>query len=235
MKLAKALRLETRRLRQPRRLMRMLKWRIQHGNGPKVFCIGRNKTGTTSLKLAMNQLGFFVGDQKEAELIFDRHYLSGNFAPIIRYCRYYQAFQDAPFSFPETYKHLDRAFPGSKFILTQRDSPEQWYASISRFHSKIFGGGQLPTHDVLKAVKNDRDGYPGILPQLYGTSNEDPYNAERMIKSYRDHNEDVLTYFKDRPEDLLVVNVAEKGAYKTVADFLGAETTRLDFPWENKT
>ena len=38
----------------------------------KIFGIGRNKTGTTSLKAAMNELGFVVGRQRTAEkLIFD--------------------------------------------------------------------------------------------------------------------------------------------------------------------
>lgn len=229
------LRLRTRSLRQPRRTVRKLIWRRQHGDAPKVFCIGRNKTGTTSLRIALNQMGFFVGDQKEAELLFDQHYLDGNFAPFIRYCRFYQAFQDVPFSFPETYKHVDRAFAGSKFILSVRDSPEQWYDSITKFHSKIFGGGNLPSHDLLKAVQIDRFGFPGTLPLLYGTPSEDPYNKKQMIASYQAHNEDVLTYFKDRPEDLLVINVAEKGAYQALATFLSVQTDRTDFPWENKT
>lgn len=235
MSLLKRLKLSTREWRQPRRQLRKLSWRLKHGDEPKVFCIGRNKTGTTSLKIALRRLGYFVGDQKEAELIFDRTYHKGDFGPIIAYCRSYQAFQDVPFSFPETYRHLDQAFPGSKFILTVRDSPEQWYKSITRFHAKIFGGGTLPDHATLRAVKNDRLGYPGRLPQLYGTPQDDPYNREKMIASYSAHNEAVLAYFRDRPDDLLVLNVAQPGGFRKLADFLGVPPKGDDFPWHNKT
>jgi hypothetical protein len=35
----------------------------------KYFCIGRNKTGTTSLKRAFEDLGYPVGDQRKAEIL----------------------------------------------------------------------------------------------------------------------------------------------------------------------
>ena len=35
----------------------------------KIFCIGRNKTGTTSLKRAFEDLGYPVGDQRKAEIL----------------------------------------------------------------------------------------------------------------------------------------------------------------------
>jgi hypothetical protein len=89
----------------------------------KVFCIGRNKTGTTSLKRAFEDLGYPVGDQRKAEILTGKHYFDGNFQPIIDYCKTAQVFQDVPFSYPETYKYLDKAYPGGKFILTLRDDP----------------------------------------------------------------------------------------------------------------
>ncbi len=82
----------------------------------KCFCIGRNKTGTTFLKRAFENLGYPVGNQRKAEILTGKYYFEGNFQPIVAYCESAQVFQDVPFSYPETYKHLDKAYPGSKFI-----------------------------------------------------------------------------------------------------------------------
>jgi hypothetical protein len=45
----------------------------------------------------------------------------------------------------------------------------------------------------------------------------------------------VLEYFKDRPDDLLVINLADKGEYQRFVDFIRIQSPFLDFPWENKT
>jgi hypothetical protein len=209
-------------------------WQVK-GN-KKYFCIGRNKTGTTSLESAFRDLGYIVGDQGRATILFGEHYFKGEFDSIIKYCRTAEVFQDVPFSVPETYKHLDRAYPGSKFILTVRDSSEQWYQSITRFHAKKFGrNGQIPAADDLRnqffAGKISR--YTTV--RLHGTPDEDPYNKEIMIAHYEKHNRDVMEYFKDRPDDLLVINVSQLGAYQKFVDFLGVDSPYDDFPWENRT
>ncbi len=90
---------------------------IRIRNKQKIFCIGRNTTGTTSFAKAMMKLGFVVGNQRKAEMLF-YEYTAGNSDPIIKYCKTAQVFQDFPFSVTDTYKHLDKAFPGSKFVLT---------------------------------------------------------------------------------------------------------------------
>jgi hypothetical protein len=112
---------------------------------PKIFCIGLNKTGTTSLKKEMALQGFTVGNQRQAELLFD-DWVKRDFRRIVRYCRTARFFQDAPFSYPYTFIALDQAFPGSKFILTVRDNAEQWYNSLIRFHGKLWGNGNTPPH-----------------------------------------------------------------------------------------
>lgn len=86
---------------------------------PKVFCVGRNKTGTTSIAKALRALGFKVGDQARAETLIE-DWARRDFRKIVRYCRTADAFQDVPFSWPHTFEALDQAFPQSKFILTVR-------------------------------------------------------------------------------------------------------------------
>ncbi|MDK9557243.1 sulfotransferase [Marinobacter sp. M216] len=202
----------------------------------KYFCIGRNKTGTTSLKRAFEDLGFPVGDQRTAEILTGKYYFEGDFQPIIGFCRSAQVFQDVPFSYPETYKHLDEAFPGSKFILTVRDTPDQWYQSLTRFHSKMFGkDGNLPTTAELKLAPYVWPGFMYNVVRIHGTPEDDPYNKGIMVQHYKKYNDDVLKYFKGRPEDLLVINLAEPRSYDKFVEFLGVDSPYHDFPWENQT
>lgn len=202
----------------------------------KYFCIGRNKTGTTSLKQAFEDIGYPVGNQRKAEILTGKHYFQNEFQPIIDYCKTAQVFQDVPFSYPDTYKMLDKAYPGSKFILTIRDNPEQWYRSITSFHSKMFGkNGELPTAEDLKNAPYVWPGFMYNVIRVHGTPDDDPYNREIMVNHYENYNKEVFNYFKNRPDDLLVINVSEKGAYKKFIDFLGIDSPFDDFPWENKT
>ena len=101
----------------------------------KIFVIGSNKTGTTSLGAALKNLGFRLGSQLEAELLLD-DWAQRNFRRLIKYCRSAEAFQDIPFSLDYTFQAMDAAFPNSKFILSVRDSADQWYQSLTRFHEK---------------------------------------------------------------------------------------------------
>lgn len=205
-------------------------------NKTKYFCIGRNKTGTTSLEKAFKDLGYIVGNQREAHKLYDRYYFEKNFEPIINYCKSAQVFQDVPFSCPETFKHLDKAYPDSKFILTIRNDAEQWYSSITRFHAKRFGkNGRIPTTEDLKEAFYIRKGMRYNTVRLHGTPDDDPYNREIMLAHYNQHNAEIIEYFKDRPDDLLILNLAEEGAYQKFIAFLGVESAYTDFPWENKT
>jgi hypothetical protein len=202
----------------------------------KYFCIGRNKTGTTSIKRAFEDLGFIVGNQRKAEILYDPFFFENRFNEIVEYCKTAQVFQDVPFSYFITLSHIDKAYPNSKFILTVRDSADQWYNSITKFHAKKFGkGGRIPTADDLKNATYIRKGFMYNTIRAHGTTEEDPYNKEIMCAHYEKHNADVLEYFKDRPGDLLIINLSDKEAYKKFVEFIGVNSPFDTFPWENKT
>ncbi|MFW6273111.1 MAG: sulfotransferase, partial [bacterium] len=117
---------------------------------PKIFCIGLNKTGTTSLKMEMLELGFVTGDQRKAELLVE-DWAKRDFSRLVKYCQTAQFFQDVPFSYPFTFIPMDQALPRSKFILTIRRSAEEWYHSLIQFHGKLWGNGNVPpTAEDLK-------------------------------------------------------------------------------------
>jgi hypothetical protein len=206
-------------------------------NKPKIFCIGRNKTGTTSLQKAFLDLGYRVGNQRQAELIFDKDVRYNRYDSLIEYCRSSQVFQDVPFSHIHTLMHIDKAFPNSRFILSVRSSADEWYNSMIRFQIKLFGvDGRLPNADALKQVRYVRRGYMYENIKLhYGTPDDDLYNKEILVAHYEKHNETVLNYFKNRPNDLLVMNLSEPDAYPKMLDFLSISSPFTNFPWENKT
>lgn len=201
----------------------------------KIFCIGSNKTGTTSLARAMKDLGFMLGEQRPAENLL-RQWVKREFSDLIKYCNTAEAFQDIPFSLPYTYQALDLKFPNSKFILTVRDDSEQWYSSITRYHAKMFGGGEIPTAEDLKKADYC---YPGwayeAFHSTYNSSDHDLYNKEVLLEYYLWHNRCVREYFRFRKNDLLVLNVADDTAYRQLCEFLGKPCTRDTFPWENRT
>lgn len=201
----------------------------------KIFCIGANKTGTTSLYHEFERLGYRVGNQIVAEGLL-KEYSENNFDKIIEYCQTADFFQDIPFSLPNTFKHLDKAYPNSKFILTVRNSPEEWYQSLVRFHSGIYGkDGNIPTAEDLKNATYRWKGWMWETNRiLFNTPETNPYQKDLVIKSYIDYNNSVLEYFKDR-NDLLVLNLAETGSYDKFTNFLGKKSTFNNFLHLNKS
>ena len=210
---------------------------IKVSNKPKIFCIGANKTGTTSIKAALKEMGFIVAPQRPAEKMIDQ-WPKRDFQKLIKFCKYSgEAFQDAPFSFPYTYVVLDYFFSNSKFILTIRNNAEQWYKSLTNFHAKMWGeNGRIPTKKDLQNANYLYKGSPWFgNRQLFNTPEDEPYKKDVLIDYYETHNKNVIDYFRHRSKDLLIINVAKKGAYQKLASFLKINTKKTEFPWENRT
>lgn len=199
----------------------------------KIFCIGANKTGTTSVEQVLRNLGLIVGDQAKAELLI-HDYAKQDYRRLIKYCQSAEAFQDAPFSLQGTFKALDSAFPGAKFILTVRNNADEWYDSLVRFHTQIVGKDRIPTAEDLRQY-NYR--YPGFildfLKTSYGADESTPYNREAYVQYYENHNSQVKEYFSARPDDLLVLNVQESDALERLMRFLGYPYTGQKMPHLN--
>lgn len=203
---------------------------------PKVFCVGANKTGTTTLETTLKQLGYRMPVQREfLELIDD--WGKRDFSRYIRKVKAHDAFQDVPFSLPFTYAVMDHEFPGSKFILSVRDDAEQWYESLVRFHAKLFNtGGRTPTRKDLEEATFIYKGRADHTNRLvFGTPHEEPYHKETLMTFYENHNAQVREYFRHRPDDLLEINVSRDEDYLRLCAFLGKEPMSEGFPWENKS
>lgn len=202
---------------------------------PKYFCIGFHKTGTTSLLQTFTNLGYITGNQKKAEWL-SGDYHERDFSSLIDYCHTAQFFQDVPFCWPETYRVLDTSFPDARFILTIRSSSEQWYSSFIKYYAALYGNGRLPNAETLKQCNYVYKGWEWEnLTRVYGVDESDPYNKQRLINTYEKHNQDVQNYFHDRPEKLLVLDIADKHSYQTFCNFIGVSSGTSGFPWLNKT
>ena len=205
-------------------------------NRPKVFCIGSGKTGTTSVERALKDFGYKMGNQVQGELLIN-DYANRNFKAIIDFCKTAEAFQDAPFCFQHTYMALDQYYRNSKFILTERDSDDQWYNSLVKFHSKRLTGGQsVPTWEDLKQSEYRFKGYSALVrKKVFGIQeSEEPYHEIKLKDYYNIHNASVKDYFKNK-NNLLVLNLSETDAYTKMCEFLGKKPLYDSFPWENKT
>lgn len=173
---------------------------------PKVFGIGFQKTGTTTLKFALYELGY---DVKGGGFELVPELRKGNLEPAFRVVDAFDAFEDHPW--PNLYQELDAYCPGSKFILTLRDE-ESWIKSVVNHF------GFVP--DIMQKYT-----YGAAFPAGY----EDVYRER-----YRRHNAAVRAYFADRPGDLLELNLFEDAGWARLCDFLGKPVPNADFPHLNK-
>lgn len=196
--------------------------RIRLRNRPKVFVVGTNKTGTTSLDGYFKSCGFLSSPQSVFEALAD-DYRAGNWGGIIRAIRRYETFQDNAFAHAtdDFLELLKREFPRSKFILTVRDSEEQWYNSLVRFHSKLhFSGRTNITWEDVKSLDYIRPGsLYDLMLSIVGTDELSPYDREAWTRFYREHNACVRRHFVG-DDRLLEINLADADAQLRLAEFL---------------
>lgn len=184
----------------------------------------------------MEDLGYAFGDQPTAARLATEVWPTREFGPLVEYCRSAEAFQDAPFSFPDTFQAMDVAFPGSKFVLTVRSSPEEWHRSMIRAHGAMYGDGRIPPtpEDLQQADSWLYRGRPWEMNRLlFDSPDDDPYEQSALVEFYEHHVYAVTHYFRYRPDDLLVLNVADDDAADRLARFLGRTPTGRPFPHLN--
>lgn len=207
-------------------------------NYNKIFCIGFNKTATTSLAKTLDIFGFKMGNQNIAELLSEE-VSKKMYEKFIKYCKTADAFQDIPFMFPEVYKVLDKTFPNSKFILTTRDNKEEWYDSLKRFHTKKFSKNKqsLPTEEDLVKTTYIYEGWVLDIKKMFWEYPKVPlYDKETYQNMYESHNKEVINYFKERSKDFIVLNLKQTQDFDKLCNFLNVKNPIITaFPWENKT
>jgi len=187
----------------------------------KIFVIGANKTGTTSMTKALNILGYNLCPE---DIMFTKNSkylteaLKNNYTPLFELVKKYDAFEDRPWNHTDFYKTLNEKFPSLKFIMTIRDT-KNWIDSYLRWNKKI----KLRDHWI----------YPLVSKVCYG--NEDFLSdLENMEKKYEDRNKEIIEYFKDS-NNLLIIDLEKNEGWEKLCNFLNIKVPNKEFPHENKT
>jgi hypothetical protein len=186
----------------------------------RIFGIGMHRTATTSLHEALKMLGYDsfhwdTGDK--ARDIWDEMNTEGRSWTLERY----YALCDLPI--PLLYRKLDVAYPGSKFILTVRNE-KAWLRSVEGLWSYKRNPNRWEW-DVWPFSNR-------IHRALYGRTD---FDAETFLVRYRRHNEEVVAYFRDRPNDLLVMDMDAGAGWRELCAFLGNKVPDIPYPRANGT
>jgi len=176
---------------------------------PKIFGVGLNKTGTTTLGACMRHWGLHHMPFHPEP--FDL-WLQEDWPSLFKWADPLDSLADWPWAL--IWEPLDRQYPGSKFILTRRRDSLTWFQSLC-FHAEMTG----PTH---------------YREAVYGYAMPHEHKAEHLAY-YEAHLAAVRSYFADRPADLLEVCWEEGDGWDELAEFLGFDSPEIPFPHENKS
>jgi len=166
----------------------------------KVFGVGLNKTGTTSLAAGLRRLGFRHLFKPLALL---KAWREGDAQTVFEAIEAHDSFEDWPFPLmAETL--LERYGEQARFVLTERSSPRIWLES-------------LKSHALTTPPEHARR-------LAYGV--EYPHTHEaRLMQIYARHSDHVRALFKARAaeDQLLALRWNEPGAWEKLCGFLGRE------------
>lgn len=188
----------------------------------KIFEIGVKKTGTSSLGAAYYHLNYRAAAWNPE--LYDEWIETGEkdydllFAEIEKY----EAFQDGPWHDCD-YKKLDVKFPGSKFILLERDD-ESWLKSVEKHESPEYNVNNIDSKYLYDEWIIDREST----------------KAKRLEWKNNKYKE-IKRYFANRPEDLLIMNICAGDGWEKLCPFLGKKPPLkpnykpFPFPCANKS
>jgi hypothetical protein len=193
----------------------------------KIFGIGYPKTGTTSLAVAIRNLGFDIVHDELS--LFPKAVIDGDF-----YITENESWDGCCNIYASQYSILDKTYPDSKFILTTRNS-KKWFDSLQSWRN----GQEI---DVLNKTShlselydffNVYDEHLTFLQHMsmYGIIG---LNKKICIERYEAHNNSVVEYFADKPGKLLVLPLESSPKYPPVCEFLEQPLPDIKYPHEKK-
>lgn len=187
----------------------------------KIFCIGANKTGTSSLTEALSILGFRPCPEYIMYNFGSPHFenfQSNKFGDLLGLINQYDVFEDRPWNHTNFYQVLDNAFKNSKFILTIRDT-NKWWDSYLRWDKKI----NLRNSWHYKINSQTCYGVDSFL--------DHPNLAKKV---YSDRNAQIINYFSNSPS-FLILDIDEEDKFEKLCSFLNKDLPIQPYPNLNKT
>ncbi|CEI88862.1 hypothetical protein RMCBS344292_03238 [Rhizopus microsporus] len=198
----------------------------------QVIGAGFGRTGTDSLRMALEMLGYrthhmscFIKDPNLDPLPFKEAYLNnkqGDWDTI------YKDF-DAAVDWPTCtfYKELMEKYPDAKVILTVR-TPESWYKSVMNTIVPISSDVVCSENPTLKRIGDMC--HTVIFDGLF--VDKERINNEKYVKQlFIDHNEEVKRTVP--PERLLVMELGE--GWERLCKFLDKKVPDQPYPKANST
>jgi len=174
-----------------------------------IFVIGINKTGLSSINNALGTLGYDGYQWASPQVAY------GILHKTIRA----DYLVDHPIMFD--YMSFDYEFPNSKFIVTHRRDNDAWIAS-SKWQRQMMKGRRIKGHDS------------GLYElRMWGTHD---FDVPTLLEVKEKHYQRIDEYFKDRPQDVLHMNIIEDGeGWEKLCPFLGKDIPTVPFPHKNKS
>jgi hypothetical protein len=183
----------------------------------RIFGIGMHKTATTSLHLAMKLLNFDSAHWRSA------HWAKAIWLEMQQWGRsntLERSYHLCDLPIPILFRELDKAYPGSKFILTTLAEATWVKAAEVHWSSK----------NRFRAAW-DTDPFSHQIHQaIYGQRN---FDREVFLARYRRHNQEVLEYFQDRSQDLLQMNMSAGAGWPELCKFVGRPVPDVPYPHGN--
>ena len=183
----------------------------------KVFGLGLSKTGTSSLTDALNLLDIPAAHYPHDERTL-RELRAGQYR--LSLLEEFQAATDIPIA--PFYMQLDQAFPASKFILTVREK-EAWLRSCE-VHWRLLTQWWENFPDFKRFHEFASMCTYGVVE----------FSRSRFSSVYDTHVANVRAYFKDRPNDLLVMDICAGEGWEKLCPFLGLDQPGEPFPHANE-
>lgn len=197
----------------------------------KVIGAGFGRTGTLSMKTALERLGFgpcfhmsevFTHPERISRI---RAAAAGEPVDLDEVFAGYSSTVDWPGCW--FWRELADRYPDAKVLLSVRD-PQRWYASVrDTIYQSSAMARELPDEEVLPAVAEGRALVADIVWQRqFGGRGGDP---EHAIRTFTDHNEAVID---EVPAERLLVHRSADG-WPPLCEFLGVPVPDEPFPHLN--
>lgn len=174
----------------------------------RIFNIGLNRAGTTSLTEALCLLGIRAVHHRVGDVrLYDIMRTNAQARRMVLHgLDQYDAFSD--FGGRDFYKYLDQQYPYSKFILTIRDL-----------------GPWLDSREQ-KVLKNQASPH---YRYSFRTVDRQGWTKHRM-----DYLADLDRHFRGRTGDFLVIDIPAGEGWEKLCPFLGVQVPDLPFPFRNR-
>lgn len=196
----------------------------------KIFCLSMQRTGTSSIGDFLEQFGLSrVGSQISNKSRWPHHWLAGNFDAILDDPQFIEAdvLEDDPWWFPEFYKFAYHKFPGSRFILLERDS-DSWFRSMIS-HSNGYSLGNTKIHAKIYRREPEYHWLLDNVPKFGSNRTQEMIlfdKPQHYMDVYKLHNREVKSFFGAvAPNQFFTANLADKELWKNLTVWLNLPQT----------